>query len=565
MVDKDKDPRMDGSGDTPPQSSEALNFKDVGSYGLRQFGGWVREEFLRALVGREGARTYREMGDNSPTVGAILFCIIQMMRRVEWRITPADDTDEAQKEADFVQSIMDDMSHTWEDFVAEALSMLQYGYSVHEIVYKKREGRTGTDPSNQDDGRIGIKRLPIRGQDTILKWFFDSNGQVTGVTQQPWVGPLVDLPAAKLLLFRPMQHKNNPEGRSILRSAYRPYYFCKRIEEQEAILFERFSGFPVMSVPSALLSAAAAGDPAAVTAVENYKKIITNVRIDEQMGLLKPSDHFTSGDGTISAAEMYKFELVTPASARASVNPHQTIERYKLDILTSMLADFITTGHASRGTQSSAIQKVDIFFQAIEGWLKAIAAVLNKHLLPKLWELNNLDDKLMPKFAPDMAQRIDLDALGNFVLHLAQAGMMMFPDQDLENYIRDAAGLPNILEEEWQAKQDLQMQLLNGGIAEGQPGQSPQGAESPQGGGNDPGPKTSMSGRKAPGQSNVPAGPRSAGPNAKTPGIHQPNENAARGTNLRKDLPMSADAIKASIRASVARAVLKGRTNSRVF
>lgn len=556
---------MDGSGDTPPATSEALNFKDVGSYGLRQFGGWVREEFLRALVGREGARTYREMGDNSPTVGAILFCIIQMMRRVEWRITPADDTDAAQKEADFVQSIMDDMSHTWEDFVAEALSMLQYGYSVHEIVYKKREGRTGTDPSSQDDGRIGIKRLPIRGQDTILKWFFDANGQVAGVTQQPWVGPLVDLPAAKLLLFRPMQHKNNPEGRSILRSAYRPYYFCKRIEEQEAILFERFSGFPVMSVPAALLSAAAAGDPAAVAAVENYKKIITNVRIDEQMGLLKPSDHFTSGDGTISAAEMYKFELVTPASARASVNPHQTIERYKLDILTSMLADFITTGHASRGTQSSAIQKVDIFFQAIEGWLKAIAAVLNKHLLPKLWELNNLDDKLMPKFAPDMAQRIDLDALGNFVLHLAQAGMMMFPDQDLENYIRDAAGLPNILEEEWQAKQDLQMQLLNGGIAEGQPGQSPQGADAPQGGGNDPGPKTSMSGRKAPGQSNVPAGPRSAGPNAKTPGIHQPNENAARGTNLRKDFPMSADAIKASIRASVARAVLKGRTNSRVI
>lgn len=556
---KKKFERMDGSGDAPPPATKADSYVDLGSYGLRQYGGWVREEFLKALVGREAARTYREMGDNSPTVGSILFTIIQMMRKVEWRVEPADDSEEAQKEVEFVESIMDDMTHSWEDFMAEALSMLQYGYSVHEIVYKKREGRNGTSPSQYDDGRIGVKRLPIRGQDTILKWFFDPNGQVTGVTQQPWVGPLLDLPMTKLLLFRPTQHKNNPEGRSILRTAYRPYYFLKRIEEQEAIMLERFSGFPVMSVPSALLSMAAAGDRDAVAAVENYKKIVTNIRVDEQMGLLKPSDHYTGPDGQVSAAEMYKFELCTPQAGKAAIKPHDAIERYKTDILTSVLADFILMGHgSSKGGQTLGVSKVDMFFQAIEGWLKSIASVLNKHLLPRLWKLNNLDDKLMPQFAPDMAQRVDLDALGNFILHLAQAGMMMFPDLDLENYIRDASGLPNILEEDWEEKQAKQeaLQLASASMGAG------------------PGPSSPGKGAKAPGTTDVPAGPRAKGPSAgANPGAHQPNEVSTRGGTAgnpnmggaaTKKAHAPSDLITKSIKASAARRVLKTRNGNRV-
>jgi len=66
-------------------------------------------------------------------------------------------------------------------------------------------------PSQFKDGRIGWHQLPIRGQETVFKWFMDTNGQITGVTQQPWVGQLIDIPAPKFLLFRPTAHKNNPE------------------------------------------------------------------------------------------------------------------------------------------------------------------------------------------------------------------------------------------------------------------------------------------------------------------------------------------------------------------
>ena len=172
-----------------------------GSSGLRQYGGWVREEFLPQLRGRQAARTYREMQDNSPTVGAILFAIQQTMRQVSWRVSSYDDTPEAIQGAEFLESCMEDMSQPWPDFIAETLSMLPYGFAPHELVYKRRLGRKSQRSSKFADGKIGWAKIALRGQDTILKWFFDDEGDVTGLTQQPWFGGLIDIPMEKLLLF----------------------------------------------------------------------------------------------------------------------------------------------------------------------------------------------------------------------------------------------------------------------------------------------------------------------------------------------------------------------------
>ena len=52
-VKKSIDPMTDGSGGwAAPDLNYGMRFKDFGSYGLRQFGGWVREEFLDELVGK---------------------------------------------------------------------------------------------------------------------------------------------------------------------------------------------------------------------------------------------------------------------------------------------------------------------------------------------------------------------------------------------------------------------------------------------------------------------------------------------------------------------------------
>ena len=457
--------RGGGSYGPTPMMNAGMTFAEVGSLGLRAWSGWVREEFLPELIGRQGAQKYREMSDNSPTIGAIIYAIKSTMRKVEWRVTPAGAEEnkatspEAQEAADFVQSCMDDMTHSWEDLVDENLSMLVYGYAPHEIVYKKRMGRDpGMDPNNPgeelpkseyDDGRIGWRRMPIRGQDTVLKWFFDRNGQIKGLTQQPWIGPLLDIPIEKMLLFRPWTHKNNPEGRSVLRTAYLSYYFMKRLQEMEAIVGERLGGVPVLQVPSYIFDAANSGDAKAVAALQSYKKIATNVRVDEQMGIVLPSDVWTGPNGAASAAKQFEFQLVTPTGRpMGGFDFDKTIQRYSTYMFTSVMADFLMLGQRAHGTQSLADNKVDMFFQSIEGYLNSMAAVYNRHALPRLWKLNGFDFENMPKITPDLAQRVDLDVLSNFVLRMSQSGMPLFPNEELQTYIMDAAGLPDVVDEE---------------------------------------------------------------------------------------------------------------------
>jgi hypothetical protein len=464
-----------------PDLSYGLQFSDYGSYGLRQFGGWIREEFLRELVGREAARTYREMNDNSSIIGAMIFTIQQAMRKVTWRVDPAVDNNAvADKFAAFADSLRDDMTHTWDDFVVEMLSMLPYGYSLHEIVYKRRLGpepsapkyedeRPANEPENlptskYNDGLIGWRRLPIRGQETILKWFLDDNGQITGVTQQPYVGVLIDIPIEKLLLFRPTSHKNNPEGRSVLRNAYRDYYFVKRLEELEAILFERMGGFPLLYVPSDLIDKAAStntSDPdvaAAQRAFTMYKQAIGRVRIDEQMGALLPSDPYRDEEGKPTNLRMYEFQLVTPQHGRQTVDPDKTIERHSVQMLMTLLADFIKLGHEVRGTNNLAMTRVDMFYAAIEGWLNAAAGVLNRFALPRVFKMNGFPQQMAPRLIPDMPQRLDLDSLGMFIKNIAAAGMPLFPNDELEAYVRDAAGFPEV--EAPEASAQVQQQAI---------------------------------------------------------------------------------------------------------
>lgn len=436
-----------------PVLTDGMTFYEIGQSGLRQFSGWVREEFLQSLVGRQGAQKYREMVDNSSTIGGMLYAIQSTLRKVDWRVMPAEGGGGgAQEQADFIDGCRDDMTSSWEDHIVEVLSMLPFGYSFHEIVYKKRMGRkpgkdkNGRDlpESKYDDSKIGWRRLPGRSQDTLIKWFFDDNGMTQGVTQQPWVGPLIDIPIQKALLFRPAHYKSNPEGRSILRNAYVPYYYSKRLQEQEAILFERMGGVPVIKIPGEILQRAMAGDAQALQAVNMYKRIAINLRTDEQMGIVLPSDMYPSSTGGATSSPQYSFELVAPAMRSANINMDSTITRYSVSMLTSVLADFLTLGHEARGTQSLAVSKIDLFFQAIEGYLNSMAGIYNRYAIPRLMDLNGVDESAWPTLKPDLAQRVDLDVLSNFILRISQAGMPLFPDEDLQSYIKDAAGLPDV-------------------------------------------------------------------------------------------------------------------------
>jgi peptide/nickel transport system substrate-binding protein len=156
------------------------------------------------------------------------------------------------------------------------LSMLIFGFSYHEIVYKYRKGdsKDPTKKSKHNDGRIGWRKMPIRAQETLFRWEIDIDGGIQAMVQtDPSTGGTYIIPIEKSLLFRTSSQKNNPEGRSILRNAYRPWYFKRRIEEIEAIGIERdLAGLPVAYLPPEYLSSTAS--PEQVSVLNAIKEIV---------------------------------------------------------------------------------------------------------------------------------------------------------------------------------------------------------------------------------------------------------------------------------------------------
>lgn len=436
---------VDTFAESVTKKATSTDFMEIGSTGLHVYDGQVREEFLTALRGRTAYRTYREMRDNDPVIGAVIQAISMLMRSVEWQVEPSDpDNEKANDIAEFVGTCMTDMTTTWEDMLAQIMSYLTYGWAYFEIVYKYRKGwHDGGERSRYDDGMIGWRKLAPRSQDTLERWNLDDNGGVKGMYQLNPTSDkgLVEIPIEKALLFRTSSALNNPEGKSVLRNAYTSYYFKKRIQEIEAIGIERdLAGLPIAYVPPQLLSNNATSEE--TSALNEIKKIIRNIKRDEQEGVVFPLAYDPETNNLA-----YDLKLLSTGGDR-QFDTDAIITRYDQRIAMTMLADFILLGHEKVGTQALAVSKVALFSQSLNAYLDGISSVFQNHAFPRLLKVNNIDPNLTPKLAHAPVRNVDLKELGEYVTKLTGAGVELFPDEQLETYLREVGGLPAHVEAE---------------------------------------------------------------------------------------------------------------------
>lgn len=444
-------PRSRGRAAAP--STASIPTGEIGVTGLRHSWGIVQEEFLRELDGERGRKIFAEMESNDATVGAILNAITLFLRAVKWKAEPAGDetadesfSEQAIAEAEFVDSLWGDMSHSWEDFVTEVLSMLTYGWHYAEIVWKRRDGPGQADPSKRsryDDGRIGIRKIAPRSQDTLDRWEMQDDGGIDGMWQRPpdgMLGQTVFIPIWRSLLFRTRSRKNSPEGYSILRTAYRAWWFLKRIQEYEAIGIERdLAGLPVVKVPANILRSNAS--PADKAALSKFVNIARDLRMNHHAGVVIQSDPWRDADGKISNVPMVSIELLSSSGTR-TIDTVEVKKGYQIDIARSVLAEFLMLGADSAGSWALSSDKTTFFTRAIEALLDQVGSPINRYALPRLWALNGLEPDLMPTMVPGNVAPRDIAVLGKFLSDVASAGGPLFPDDDLEAYIREQARLP---------------------------------------------------------------------------------------------------------------------------
>lgn len=410
-----------------PTEQGPTPFVAIGTTGLKRFGGYVDEELLTKLAGPRAAKVFREMGDNDAVVGAILYIIEMLMRQAEWRTEPANETARAKEAAELWDTLVDDMDHTWDDFLGEVSTTVQFGWSYFEKVLKRR-----------DDGRIGIRKLAIRSQDSLQRWEFNEDGDVTGMHQQDMyagAGP-VFIPLSRSLLFRTTSRKNNPEGRSLLRNAYRSWFFVKRLQEIEAIGIERdLTGLPVIELPPDLMSARPTPDQRALR--QDFEKKVSQIRRDERDGVVIPSE--LNGDGKPTG---YKLRLLSTGGTRA-IDPGKAIVRYEQRMAMTLLAEFLFLGMQDVGARALAEEKTSTFGTALAGLMEGIASVVNRKLIPEVMALNGFCREECPKMVVGEIATPDLKALGELISKLVGAGVIT-PDDALERKVREIAKLPEL-------------------------------------------------------------------------------------------------------------------------
>ena len=426
------------AGDVPEGQPTPEYLIERGSTGLKRSGGMITEEFLPELMGDRGRRAYRLMSDNEPVIGGALLAIKEIVGRLDWEFSPPEDpTPEEQAQRDFVQECFEDMSDSWDVTLSQILSMLPYGWSYFEVVMKVRMGQQ-SDPayrSRFNDGRVGWRKFAIRSQDTLSRWVFDDNGGLRGMVQlDPNGGGQRAIPIERALLFRTDEYKGNPEGRSMLRNAYRAWYYKTHLEEIEAIGVERdLAGMPIGYAPVDWFPGPnKAADPNLAIVQEAVK----HAKRNEVDGLVLPSIIDDRGN------RLLDFKLLTSGGTR-QMPTNEVIGRWNNAIVTSLLMDFLTLGHEGVGSWALGTAKISMWQMVVDSIAKSVASVINKHAVPRLLRFNGWVPDRMPQLTYGDVAQADLAVLGAFLQQMIQTGAIV-PDEALEAHVRVLAGLPPV-------------------------------------------------------------------------------------------------------------------------
>lgn len=410
----------------------------LGTSGLRRSGGQVLEEFHRRLAGRRENETFREMRDNSPIVGAALLIWESLMLQADWPIEApvSNPTPEQIRVRDFVRGARDDMRHPFSFHLMEAFTSLPFGWAYCETTYKVRDG----DNSKFDDGMLGWDDIALRGQNTLDRWEWDEeSGCLEGMWQTDLWAPNRNghafIPTTKAVHYRVRPEKDNPQGRSILRPGYRPYYMIKRLEEVEAIGIERdMAGLPIIEAPAEVVDPAA---PPALQAIRQMlEKLVQDIRIDERMGAVIPAELDEDGKPT-----GYKLRLLT-TGGRNSDAVHKAITRHETRLAMSLLAQFLLLGQQSAvGSFALASSGTNTLSIALGAFMDMIADVFTHQAINRLCALNGFPPETWPVLTHG---DVETPPLAEFAQFLTAAGSQGFLTNDdaVQDRIRQWLGLP---------------------------------------------------------------------------------------------------------------------------
>ena len=387
---------------------------EIGASGVTNFFGTIdTDEYVTDLTGSRLYTTVDKMRWSDASVQAALLMCELPIRSAEWDIEPASEEGQDVEIAEFVKdNLFNGLVVPWEDTLRQILLMHPYGVMIFEVVYKLTE-----------DGRIGWRKWAPRLPKTIEKWHTDKNGELEKVEQRAYKDDnyiVIEIPAEKLMVFVHRREGDNYLGTSILRQAYKHWFFRDKYYKIDAVAQERLGiGVPLITLPDGYTD----------DDYDEAKEMGENFRGHEKAYVVKKTG--------------FGVELLDLKNS-STRDPMPMLEHHTREILKSVLAQFVDLGSKSVGSYALAKEQTETFLAALDASAKIVEDVINKEI-QKLVDYNWTVDKYPKLTHSDLGTR-DFKELAEAIqtLSFAQA---ITPDPELEDYLRKVMKLPEKSEE----------------------------------------------------------------------------------------------------------------------
>jgi hypothetical protein len=395
-----------GSKQLADSTSVALG--ELGSASPSPFTSWMRQEYNPKLIGINGLKQYDKMRKSDATVRASLRLIKTPVLAARWFIEPASDSTTDKRAADFVEwTLQEAMSISFNQVLVESMLMCDFGYYMFEEVWKE-------DVWNGKKVLTWQKLAPRHPMD-VQNWKFDLNGGPLGVFMYPNAMNALDngifIPIDKMLVFTFDREAGNIQGVSVLRSAYKHFYFADMLYKIDGIQKERHGiGIPVIVLPPGF------GDSDKLAA----DQLGRNLRTNERAHVVLPPN----------------WQLMFAELKGQPVDIMKSIEHHKGQIRENVLGNFMSTD------QTTKVEDQTMFLKATRFLANQICDTFNLYGIPQLVKANFPSSAGVPKLRVRRIGEEEAWRTISFTLRNMVGAEIIRPDDVLEAWARDEFDLP---------------------------------------------------------------------------------------------------------------------------
>ena len=379
----------------------------------------------------------------SSVVASVLSAVNTIAGQADFYLDSYDQSDTHLSRKKFVeQCLFYDMKTSFNQVVKDFLTATQYGFSILEKVFRERRY---TEGSLYDDGKIGIKYLPLRSQKSIEDFKYDDmNRELECVLQRISTKNLLKpeeafkkLPADRIMLFKVNSSSNYPYGRSPLADAYMSWRVLEELRGIETVSANRnLNGIPHLSCPSEIMDESS-DDPEDKARVFKLKQQMSRVSSGEQTYVITPSDRY---DQTEGASAQYDFKVVTGSSSHLTALG-SIISRYKNEVFQAMCADILTIDDGQSASSSLTTNKQTMFNMFVEARLREFIEVINSDLIPDLFARNGWDITKTPKLKYDRVEKLTVAEMAKAIQQLSATSTIPITPENT-NYMAEVFGFP---------------------------------------------------------------------------------------------------------------------------